>query len=405
METINDAIEIFLESENVKACELHLAKHLDTSEALHDLLRDVMNTREFPPIIEALGKRVVKRFPETKKILANIASEIVMSKIITIARERDTSSPLDALKGVDITVAYMPCFDRMKSGRMPVARYFSDEKDATTIAPDQVFRQFMSLTGVTKDQWIKAVSEKTGIQLDEPSSDTHGDKTIAREWKRTNWTPAGKALMSAEQLFDAIDTSSHGFSPLIAIGLDAYRFVKRDWSKPMTISGGIFGLHDFDNGTGDPLRFEGSRTLMARPCQFIQPELQKFGLSISHGFTTSAFKGRMKDGTGSMETAPSYSAFEIASDIVTAVRLNFGTDTKWTDIGQFNEEAVKEVATVALAEHLQIKKEIAESAIAEFDLDEAAAFLVGIHGRNNAEIALATLELDQPYQSEPKSFR
>lgn len=404
-DTVSDAIEVFLESENVKSCELHLAKHLDTSEALHDLLRDVMHMREFSPLIEALSRRVVKRFPETKKILANVASEVVMDAAINIVRRRDTSSPLDALKGFNVTLAYMPNFDRMKSARMPTVSYFSDEKDATTIAPDQVFRDFMALAGITKEQWLKVVSERTGVELDQPSDDTRGSKIIAQEWKRANWVPKGKPLVMAEQLFEAIDASAHGFSPLIAINLDAYRFVKRDWSKAMSITGGVLGLHDFDNGTGDPLRFEGTRILETRPCQFVQPELQKFGLALSHGFTEKTFNGRMKDSNVFMEMPLRRTESEIANEVVTAVRINFGVDAQWLS-GEIDIGELRDAAAEALGGHLQIEKQVADLAVAGFDYEEMASLLVGLQGRDHTHMTLAAIAAAKDdYELEAKSFK
>lgn len=405
IDAVSDAIEVFLETENVKACERYLAKHLDTSEALHDLLRDVMHMNDYSPLIETLSRRAVKRFPETKKILPNVASEIVMSTIINIVRARDPSSPLDALKGVNVTLAYIPGFDRMKSGRIPAVQYFSEEKDATTIAPDRSFRDFMAMAGMSKDQWLKIVLEKSGIQLDKPNTAKHVDNVVAREWKRAEWTPKGKSIVSPEQLFDAIDNCAHGFSPFLAISIDAYRFIKRDWSKPMTVTGGVLGLHDFDNGTGDPLRFEGSRTLTTRPCHFIQPEIQKFGLSFSHGFTENTFKGRMKDANGSMETTLEHNAFEAVADIVTAVRLNFGPETKWINSEHVDESSVKEMASRALSEHLQIGLSAAEDAIFAFDQEEAASLIVGLYGRDNAICALSTLERKQSNEVHMNNFR
>lgn len=404
LDTVSEAIEVFLESENVKACELYLEKHLDTSEALHDLLRDVMHTRDFSPLIEALAKRIVKRFPETKKILANIASEVVMDAVINIVRRRDTSSPLDALKGVSITVAYMPSFDRMKSTRIPTVSYFSEEKGAATIAPDQVFCDFMALAGLTKEQWIKVVSERSGVELDKPSTDTYGSRVLAQEWGRANWLPKGKPLVSPEQLFESIEASAHGFSPLIAISLDAYRFVKRDWTKPISITGGILGLHDFDNGTGDPLRFEGTRILETRPCQFVQPELQKFGLLMSHGFTENTFNGRMKDANLPMEMPLSRGESEIASEIVTAVRINFGIDTQWVS-GEIDDGELREAATEAFRSHLQVCRQTAAMALAGLDYDEMACLLVGLQGRDHAHITLTAIAAKHDYDFASKSCR
>jgi hypothetical protein len=402
--TISDAIEIFLESENVKACEQYLAKHLDTSETLHDLLRDVMHMRDFAPLVEALSARVVKRFPETKKILANVASEVVMDAVINIVRRKDMSSPLDALKGTQITVAYMPNFDRMKSSRMPTVNYFSEEKDATTVAPDQIFRDFMALVGVTKEQWIKVVADRTGVVLDHPSDEAHSSKVIAQEWRRAVWAAKGKPLVTPEQLFDAIDASAHGFSPLIAISTDAYRFVKRDWSKSISITGGVLGLHDFDNGTGDPLRFEGNRILEARPCQFVQPELQRFGLAVSHGFTENTFNARMKDSNAFMEMPTRRAECEIASEIVTAVRVNFGVDTQWVKT-EVDLDTLRDTAAEALGSHLEIEKQAANHIIEGFDCEELAALLVGVRGRDHTYITLATMSAVIGYRSEANSFK
>ena len=404
-QTVSDAIEIFLESENVAACERHLAKNLDTSETLHDLLRDLMHMRDFLPLIEALSARVVKRFPETKKILANVASEVVMDAAINIVRRKDTSSPLDALKGIGITVAYMPNFDRMKSSRIPTVSYFSDEKDATTIAPDQVFRDFMALVGITKEQWLKVVADRTGVALDQPSNNAHSSQVIAKEWKRASWLVNSKPLVTPEKLFEAVDASAHGFSPLIAISTDAYRFVKRDWSKATSITGGVLGLHDFDNGTGDPLRFEGTCVLEARPCQFIQPELQKFGLALSHGFTEKTFAGRMKDTNMFMEMPLARSNRDIANEIVTAVRLNFGAESQWVS-GEVDMEQLKEAAAAALASHLQDEVSMTAAAIEGFDCEELASLLVGLQGRDHMAITLAAIAApEQRYECEANSFR
>ncbi len=404
-QTVSDAIEVFLESENIAACEQYLAKHLDTSEALHDLLRDLMHMRDFSPLVEALSVRVVKRFPETRKILTNIASEVVMDAAINIVRRKDTSSPLDALKGVGITVAYMPNFDRMKSSRMPTVSYFSEEKDATTIAPDQVFRDFMALTGLTKEQWITVVSDRTGVTLDHPSDDTHRSGVIAKEWQRATWVPKGKPLVTPEQLFDAVDASAHGFSPLVAISTDAYRFVKRDWTKAMSITGGVLGLHDFDNGTGDPLRFERVRVLEARPCQFVQPELQKFGLALSHGFTDKTFAGRMKDTSIFMEMPLTRSQGDIASEIVTAVRINFGVECQWV-AGDVDKDELRDAAASALATHMGGEVAAAKAAVNEFDQEELASLLVGLQGRDHMAITLAAVATaKQDYEFEAKSFK
>jgi hypothetical protein len=263
----------------------------------------------------------------------------------------------------------------------------------------------MALTGVTKEQWIKVVSERTGVVLDQPADNAHSSKMIAQEWKRATWTPKGKPLVTSEQLFEAIDASAHGFSPLIAISTDAYRFVKRDWSKAMSITGGVIGLHDFDNGTGDPLRFEGGRILETRPCQFIQPELQKFGLALSHGFTEKTFSGRMKDTNVFMDMPLRRSESEIANEIVTAVRINFGVESQW--VGEdVDLDELRDAAAAALGSHLHVEKPVAKLAVAGFDCEELASLLVGLQGRDQTAITLATITaVKEDYELEAKSFR
>lgn len=293
--TIVEAVETFTKSGDISRCEALLRDKIDNQETLHDLVRETMATDIFKAIVSGISERTARRFPEQTDAIGNLVVDVLLDRVISTARRNDPSTPLDILRGVELTLAYVPGFDATRDRRLPTSTYNNEGVDGLSILPDVAFRNFASLAGIDKRDWLSSAQDVTGEILYHAVEGDERSAMTARLWKRAQWSTSGDQLVEPIKLFDAVDCSNHGFTPLIAFTMDAFKFTNRDWGKSLAITGGVLGLHDFKDGTGEPLRFEATKAINAKPVNFILADKQKFPIAKSHGFTSDAFKARVRD--------------------------------------------------------------------------------------------------------------
>jgi hypothetical protein len=76
---------------------------------------------------------------------------------------------------------------------------------------------------------------------------------------------------------------------MIAFTMDAEEVFQMNFHEVLEVTGGIVGLHDFSNGTGDPIRFEGTLRLTPNVRDMHLCDDQPLGLIATHGFLDSSF--------------------------------------------------------------------------------------------------------------------
>ncbi len=293
--TVSDAVDIFIETGDLQECENFILSNYDSSDALHDLVQDTMNSVGYTNLIASVSNRAAKRFPESAQRLENMIVDIVLDQLINMIKEKDKSRPLDLLRNVFVTVAYLPML-KNHGQEIPCTSAITSEQDCISIIPNDIFKSFLQAANVDKENWIDAVESHINMRLDS------NDSPLKDMWQKARWTVQGKPVVDVARLVEAVDACRYGFTPLVAFSIDAYKFGPdpRLEKRIFSHGGGVIGLHDFRYGSGAPLRFEGTVEIIACPQDFIQPEKKMYGLSESHGFTNISYLSKIRRRTESM---------------------------------------------------------------------------------------------------------
>lgn len=281
----------------------HIEESLNKVEELEELVNDIRTSDFFDALVKATCAIVRDRFPHTSPDhLEIIAAERLLDRAVQTAHEIDPSRPIDALKGSTFVFCYVPGLDAAETLEETMTTYWSDESSSLTIRPDIVFARFLKLAGVSRDQWLAAVEETCGVDLleDPPAGAPGWMWERADAWRKFNPpSEAGrKPITAVNNLVEAVDNIPGGFTPSIAFAADAYSIVTRDWSKPLSVKGGVVGLSDLINGSGDPIRFEGTAVVSGEREDFVLSSNMPNPLEKAYGLHPSAFASNLVDGKG-----------------------------------------------------------------------------------------------------------
>lgn len=281
----------------------HIEESLNKVEELEDLVTDIRTADFFEALVKATAATVRDRFPHTSpEHLEVIVEDRVLDRAVQIVHEIDPSRPIDAVKGSSFVFCYVPGLDAAETLEETMTSYWSDESSSLTIRPDMVFARFLKLTGVSRDQWLDAVEDICGVDLrdDPPAGAPAWMWERAEAWRKFNPpNDAGrKPITEVGSLVDAVDNIPGGFTPSIAFKADAYGFITRDWNKPLSIKGGVVGLSDLINGSGDPIRFEGTAVVSGEREDCVLSSNMPNPPEKAYGLHPSAFSSRLIDGKG-----------------------------------------------------------------------------------------------------------
>lgn len=297
------ALEGFLSTGSIEAAEEVVRASHDVPLGLACEMEMIRSSGAFRSVIEMVRQEILTRCPhmDPQKALshAGLAVANAVEKRLT---SLDDSVPFDVIDGEDVVVCYMPGLpeglspeEALESGvGLTSCRGFGS--DCVTIDPDEAFARFLTVVNVSSDEYMSLVLEMRGVDLAE-ANPAWGSFSVLED-------PSRDKLLDGDRLLEAIDGCMYGFHPIVAFKAPARFLIERDWSVPLSITGGIVGLHNFKNGSGDPQRFEGTFTVGARPGAFFVGENRRCDFEEVYGFVLSTFDSIVEDGHGGMAPRP-----------------------------------------------------------------------------------------------------
>jgi len=236
-------------------------------------------------LVDAVRNRVLARLPTADRI----ETGRLVARALTIALEgriaaADDSRPLDLIEHEEVVVCFVP--GESESLIDGMTRYRGFGSDCVSIDPDERLARFLRLVNVSSDEYVDMVKRHRGVDL--------GDYP---EWRsfQVPGDPDREQLLTDEEILDGIDGAFYGFNPLIAFRANARMLIERDWSVPLSVTGGIVGLHDFANGSGAPQRFRKTVQVCAGPRSFIVGEGRPCDFEEAYGWGPKDFESRVED--------------------------------------------------------------------------------------------------------------
>lgn len=295
-----EAMSDFLQAGDLEGCEESIRSSDVQGEEMAELIHDIRQAEFFDALVRATTAVVTERYPDADEAgVTDMTASSVLDLSIDAVYRTDQSTPLDVLENVPMTFCAIPGLDEAREERDLATSHWAQDSGCRTIKPDKVFARFLQLAGVSAQNWIATVYELTNERVDaEPHAGApawHAER--AAMWRDFVDLPpiCDGPVADVYRIVEAVETAAGGFTPCIAFKADAGRMIRRDWSRSMTVSGGVLGLHDFINGTGDPIRFDRKVTLpLGRAC-FLVAETMKNPITEAHGFGEEWFRSRVAD--------------------------------------------------------------------------------------------------------------
>lgn len=295
---VEEAVYAFLRSGRADIAESTISGRIDTSDQLHDLAREITRSVLYNRLVDDLLSRMTLRYPDvSKERLENRVSGAVFDAFMKEVKKSDPSKPLDSMRGNAIPLVYIPFHNNGKGPTQTMTSWWGRSCDVVSIKPDQAFIGFMKLANVSKEDWMSALVACGHDLLNDGDLSDAEMRERAAAWARANWSVSGPSLVDVKKLVEAVDVCAWGFTPFIAFNIDAFKLVHRNWNQALVVKGGILGLHDFKLGSGNPIRFEGSCIVPARPGNFLLHDRLEHNLAKVHGFTSASFASKVGDST------------------------------------------------------------------------------------------------------------
>jgi hypothetical protein len=283
-----DALSEFFLKGSPAAAAAGIARASDPAMAMIEATERLASSGLTDALVEQVVRETASRNRGTAlDLIEALAFDMVNKAIERRMSDRDNSEPFDAFNSEGIIVCYIPGFHQGMSFASTMTAHDGTECTPGSVIPDAAFERFLRLLNVSSDDYIRLVKEDSGIDL----------IATGERWREvsTSCDATRGPLLSDEAIIDGLFGSPYGFTPLVSFRADPRFLIERDWTEPMTITGGMIGLHDFVNGSGNPQRFDGSMTILASPSEFIVGEGRRFGFDEVYGFGRNAFKSRVSD--------------------------------------------------------------------------------------------------------------
>lgn len=284
-----DMVSLFFQRGNHFAPAAAIQREFQLESVYDDAVDSIMRRHEVRVIVASATGTIAKSVKAESDAGIRVSVKRRLKGILrTGLAAIDKSNPLDVVAGVDTVVAHVPGLKKADGINSLKTSYFGDGADAASIKPDAAFKRLLELTNISSEEYVAAVNENSGCCLTD--GDSVGEQT-ARIWSDFHFEAddSRDQLISAEELVQAVDSAPNGFVPMIAFAVDA-AYLIREWKKePQSVSGGVLALHDFENGTGCPVRFEGALDLGDFPGGLIQAEGVPCDFNESYGLGEREF--------------------------------------------------------------------------------------------------------------------
>jgi len=279
------ALNAFFATGNPSSAEMSIRNCHNPDAALAIEAETLRANGSLDHIVDAVRSRVLARLPdadrvETGRMVARALTAAIEGRIAAA----DDSRPLDLIEHEEVVVCFVPGDGVSLIDGM--TRYRGFGSDCVSIEPDERLARFLRLVNVSSEEYVAMVKRHRGVDLwDYP------------EWRSFHVPndPEREQLLTDEEMLDGIDGAFYGFNPLIAFRANARMLIERDWSAPLSVTGGIVGLHDFANGSGAPQRFRKTVQVCAGPTSFIVGEGRPCDFEEAYGWGPKDFESRVED--------------------------------------------------------------------------------------------------------------
>jgi len=288
------------DTHEIARAALSLFFSCESSEAVEDALRNghaggavrrmVVDGMDHP-LLGEIARKISDAILRHHDLRPEISNQLVRAAINDALDSRlealDRSVPLDLLGNEEIIVCYIPDLSFERNLFRLSTTFSGQTSDSTSVCPDNAFARFLGLLNVSPAEYVDIVRRLRGVDLRAGTS----------AWDEMHFTADQRRghLIDERRIIEGIDGCPYGFNPMIAFRTNARTLIERDWTKPMTITGGVVGLHDFTNGSGNPQRFEGSITIDACPTDFVVGEGRRNDFFEAYGFAPATFDSRVSD--------------------------------------------------------------------------------------------------------------
>lgn len=293
------ASTLFKTADKEKALS-HIKPAAVSEELRAEWKAEIKNSRAFHLVNDAMVD-ILRRLHPEKSIneISEVTSEAISDATIEAGRSHDLSRPIDAVRGINTVCAYVPLPEGQTNPTEVCTAFWSERSSSTTIKPSGAFLEFLKLTNISTDEWKSAVLEihdlDLGGELDDDAFTFEIERKQTWETVQQGADDTRPSLVDVEELVYAIDNCPFGFTPLVSFSMPIEEIVHRDWNAPIKVTGGILGLHDFINGSGDPLRFEGEIELSPTISNMMAAGARANDIASVHGFVDQSFKSFVED--------------------------------------------------------------------------------------------------------------
>lgn len=297
-EAVLAAVGAFFATGSLAKARSEISTGMDATTELAELLDDIKLSQPFSAILESAAASVVRRFPRVGlgDARARIAS-VLAGEIAEAIIAADRSEPVDAVRGTEVVVCYVPGLSKARRLEDTMTSCWTASSSSLTVKPDAAMMRLLSLANVSVGQWLDAVEEVNGERLDAYGGGPEWTRERAAAWSEAEAAcdPSSPPLVKPKRLVEAVDACWLGFTPMIAFSADAATLLGRDWDRALGVKGGVLGLHDFVNGSGDPLRFEQKAVFTVSPSDMMVGEARDCDFEQVHGFVRQSFRSRLTD--------------------------------------------------------------------------------------------------------------
>ncbi len=287
---LHEAVRVYLGSGNKGAAEGVVEDAYDPYALRLELQGDVSHAPFFGTVTACVLETISRRRPD---IVGEDASEIVgrttLGYLVEAILSADRSSPLDIATGKQVTVCFIPGSGQAENYWDIATTSWLVKSDSLSVYPDRTFLDFLAVVGLNKAEWLAAVDRNVTSTAISRMNHFHAERTNA--WQKVeDWEANGSLDVDVDDVVAAVDACPYGFTPMIAFTMDAEEIFAMDFSETLEVTGGIVGLHDFTNGSGDPIRFEGTLRLSPSAGDMHLADDEPLGLIATHGFLSSSFQ-------------------------------------------------------------------------------------------------------------------
>jgi len=293
-----EAAQAFFASGDLRDAERRLKSVARVNEP-EELAEDLSLDPDFESLHKEIFDQVLARFPsERPNLISGAVSASLKRHLADEITKADKSSPIDAMKMAGIVVCHVPGLAH-EGIEATMTSFWDDESSSLTVKPDEKFRRLLMLANISSEEWIEAVERVHGIRIDLADPETSEDWELERaaEWTSFRLMPDDSQgpVVDPEELVLAVDNCPMGFTPLLAFAADAAELCTRDWSTHLGVKGGILGLHDFVNGSGDLLSTVGQLRINPCPQEMMVAEGFRNDFLHVHGLEWGSFRCEIED--------------------------------------------------------------------------------------------------------------